>query len=115
ELRLTQRQATAKERTWLDQHGRVSETAELRAMATVQGSDTHALVELKAVDAPRYPLYGVADVAPHLPLYEAFANRQGLFGAVVDQSLLSRLGVREGAVIKIGNAQFDIRGTIRRE
>ena len=115
ELRLTQREATQKERAWLDQHGRVSVTAELRAMANLQGRDGRSLVELKAVDAPRYPLYGIADVAPRQPLYEAFANRQGLFGAVVDQSLLSRLGIAEGAVIKIGNALFDIRATIRRE
>src|SRR5215470_4831021 len=39
ELRLTQRQATPQERAWLEQHGRVSEVAELRAMATVQGKD----------------------------------------------------------------------------
>lgn len=115
ELRLTQREATQQERAWLEQHGRVSATQELRAMALVQGKDGRALVELKAVDAPRYPLYGDADVRPRQPLYEAFANRQGLFGAVVDQSLLNRLGIAEGAVIKIGTALFDIRGTIRNE
>jgi putative ABC transport system permease protein len=90
-------------------------TAELRAMASVQGKDARALVEVKAVDAPRYPLYGTADVSPRQPLHEAFANRQGLFGAVVDQSLLTRLGVAEGSVIKIGNTLFDIRAVLRRE
>src|SRR5262249_3145436 len=94
--------------------GRVSMTAELRAMASVQGKDARALVELKAVDT-HYPLYGFADVAPRQPLAEAFSNRQGYFGAVVDRSLLNRLGIAEGSVIKIGNTLFDIRGTLRRE
>ena len=92
ELRLTQRETTKNERAWLDAHGRVSMTAELRAMAIVPGRDTHALVEVKAVDAPRYPLYGAADVSPRQPLYEAFANRQGLFlsaKVAIGTSLLS--------------------------
>src|SRR5437868_6135813 len=115
ELRLTQREATGQERAWLDAHGRVSATAELRAMATVQGKDAHALIELKAVDAPRYPLYGAADVSPRQPLYEVFANRQGLFGAAVDRSLYARLGVAEGSIIKIGSALFELRATLRNE
>ena len=115
ELRLTQRETTKNERAWLDAHGRVSMTAELRAMAIVPGKDTHALVEVKAVDAPRYPLYGAADVSPRQPLYEAFANRQGLFGAVVDPSLYARLGISDGSTIKIGNALFEVRATLKKE
>jgi len=115
ELRLTQREASEQERAWLEMHARVSMTAELRAMAAVQGKDAHALIELKAVDAPHYPLYGTADVSPRQPLYEAFANRQGIFGAAVDQSLYARLGVSEGAVVKIGSALFELRATLKNE
>jgi putative ABC transport system permease protein len=115
ELRLTQREATEEERAWLDAHGRLSMTAELRAMAIAQGKDAHALVELKAVDAPRYPLYGAADVSPRQPLFEAFANRQGVFGAAVDRSLYARLGVSEGSIVKIGNALFELRATLKNE
>jgi putative ABC transport system permease protein len=115
EIRFIQRQATPQQLAWFSEHGRVSQTAEMRAMATVQGKSDYALVELKAVDAPHYPLYGDVNVSPRQPLYEAFANRQGLFGAVVEESLLHRLGVSEGAVLKIGNALFDIRAIIRNE
>lgn len=114
ELRLTQREMNKKERAWVEARGKVSMTADLRAMAIAQGRDARALVELKAVDS-RFPLYGVADVSPRQPLNELFANREGLFGAAVDERLFAKLGVKEGAVVKIGNALFELRAILRRE
>ena len=114
ELRLTQREMDKKERTWVEAHGKMSMTAELRAMAIAQGRDARALVELKAVDL-RYPLYGIADVSPRQPLKELFANREGLFGAAVDERLLAKLGVPQGAVVKIGDALFELRALLRQE
>jgi len=66
QIRTTQRELSKKERDWLATQGRVSMTAETRAMAIAQGRDARALVELKAVDA-NYPLYGFADVSPRRP------------------------------------------------
>jgi len=114
EIRLTQREMNKKERAWAEAHGRVAMTAELRAMAIAQGRDARALIELKAVDY-RYPMYGTADVSPRQPLKELFANREGLFGAAVDERLLAKLGVPQGAVVKIGNALFELRGILKQE
>ena len=99
---------------WVEERGKVSMVADLRAMAIAQGRDARALVELKAVDI-RFPLYGVADVSPRQPLDELFANREGLFGAAVDERLFAKLGVKEGAVVKIGNAIFELRAVLKRE
>jgi putative ABC transport system permease protein len=114
ELRLTQREMDKKEREWVEARGKVSMTAELRAMAIAQGRDARTLVELKAVDF-RFPLYGFADVSPRQPLNELFANREGLFGAAVDERLFAKMGVTQGAVVKIGNAYFELRAVLRQE
>ncbi len=114
EVRLTQRELGKKEREWLAANGKVSMVAELRAMAIAQGHDARALVELKAVDFA-YPLFGVADVSPRQPLSELFANREGVFGAAVDERLLAKLGIPEGGIVKIGSALFSLRAVVRQE
>jgi putative ABC transport system permease protein len=114
ELRLTQRELGRTERTWLAKQGRVSMTAETRAMVIAQGRDARSLVELKAVDT-RYPLYGTADVSPREPLGELFANREGVFGAAVEERLLGKLGVPQGSIVKIGEALFELRSILRQE
>ena len=114
EIRLNQRELTSAERAWLDRQGKVSMTAELRAMVIAQGRDARSLVELKAVDT-RYPLYGASDVSPREPLNEVFANRSGVFGAAIDERLLTKLGVAQGSTVKIGNALFELRSLIREE
>jgi putative ABC transport system permease protein len=114
ELRMAQREIGKAERTWLNTQGRVSMTAETRAMVIAQGKDARALVELKAVDNA-YPLYGVASVIPREPLRELFANREGVFGAAVDERLLTKLGVPQGSIVKIGEARFELRSILRQE
>jgi putative ABC transport system permease protein len=114
EVRVTQHEISDKDRAWLASQGRVAMIAETRAMAIVQGKDTRSIVELKAVDR-NYPLYGIADVSPRTPLNELFANREGVFGAAVDERLLAKLGVKRGAVVKIGNAYFSLRTFVRQE
>jgi len=114
ELRMTQREIGKTELTWLKARARVSMTAELRAMVSAQGRDARTLVELKAVDS-QYPLYGHAEVTPREPLNELFANRAGVFGAAVDERLLAKLGLPQGAIVKIGEAQFELRSVLRQE
>jgi putative ABC transport system permease protein len=114
ELRMNQRELGKTELTWLKARGRVSMTADLRAMVSAQGRDARTLVELKAVDTT-YPLYGQAEVTPREPLNELFANRAGVFGAAVDERLLAKLGLPQGAVVKIGDAQFELRSVLRQE
>lgn len=114
ELRLNQREIGKTERTWLERQGRVSMTADTRAMVIAEGRDARTLIELKAVDH-RYPLYGSTSVTPREPLNELFANREGVFGAAVEERLLAKLGVPQGSIVRIGEARFELRSILRQE
>jgi putative ABC transport system permease protein len=110
---LIQREAVPDERAFLDNHGKVSSAATLRAMArSADGKAT--LVEMKAVDGA-YPLFGQAVLDTPDALAGALAQRDGVFGAAADPILLTRLAVKPGARLTIGNANFEIRATLKNE
>lgn len=112
DVRLTHRQASAEQRAWMEAHGRVSSVAHMRSLAR---SDTsHTLVEIKAVDNA-YPLFGKLRLSPEQPLSSALARQGGLWGAIVDPSLLTKLGVSVDDSIRIGDIAVRITATIRRE
>ena len=78
------------------------------------------IIELKAVE-PTYPLYGAIRVDPVQPLEtllhpdERRCGGQSCFGAVVQESLLIRMGLSVGDQLKIGQAMFLITGIVRIE
>ncbi len=110
---LSLREADAQERAFLAAQGRVSAAATLRA--TARTDDGHsALVELKAVDGA-YPLTGTVLLEPALPLADALADRNGVFGAAADPALLARFDLKPGARIAVGSANFEIRAALRSE
>ncbi len=117
----------------------VSHASELVAMAAADRRagdkaypDTQ-LVELKAVE-DTYPLYGTVRLEPERPLPDLLApsasgcgdqsarpDPLGLttgdvcYGAVVQESLLIRMGLSMGQTLKIGQARFRITGLIKKE
>ena len=110
---LIQRQVDDAERAFLDGRGKVSVAATLRAMArTTDGRAT--LVELKAVDG-NYPLFGAVLTDPAMPLDALFAQKDGAFGAAVDPALLTRLDLKTGDRITIGNAAITLRAALTNE
>ncbi len=109
---LVQQEATPPELAFLQSRGMVSSAATLRAMARTAGQAT--LVEMKAVDAA-YPLFGKAVLDPPGPLSAALAQRDEAYGAVADPILMTRLGIKPGARVTIGNATFEIRATLGNE
>ena len=120
---LIQREADDTERAFLAAHGTVSVAATLRAMArplAAHPADATAtalpatLVEVKAVDE-HYPLFGTLATEPTLPLSALLERRDGSFGAAVDPLLLTRLGLKLGDRISIGDAQFELRATLTAE
>lgn len=114
ELRLFSRQPSAEERDWLAANSsRLSETAELRAMARA-GTGERRLVELKAVDGA-YPLHGAMTLDPPMPLQEALARRDGRPGAVADPDLLERLGIGLGDSLEVGTVTYEVRAVVLRE
>jgi putative ABC transport system permease protein len=110
---LIQREASAQERQFLEGRGAVSAAATMRAMVRTPDG-RNALVEVKAVDGA-YPLYGAVELTPAQPLGEALAARDGAFGAAADAALLTRLDLKPGARVTLGNATIEIRATIARE
>src|SRR3989440_4505932 len=110
---LMAREAIAPERKFLDDNGRVSVAATMRAMARAAGGET-ALVEIKAVD-DAYPLFGTVALEPAGDLAAALAERDGAFGAAVDPALLARLGTERGTRIAIGSATIELRATLNSE
>ena len=69
---------------------------------------------MKAVDGA-YPLYGAAQLDPAGPLPAALAEHDGVFGAVADPTLMTRLDIKPGARIAIGNARFEVRAALTSE
>jgi putative ABC transport system permease protein len=111
---LAYRPADAAERAFLDRSGTVSEIASLRAMARTRDGDQRSLIELKAVDGA-YPLYGTVVLSPTQALGAALNRRAGIFGAVVDPAILSRLDLSIGDEINIGEAVLQVRAAIDHE
>jgi len=109
---LVQREARPPELAFLQSRGKVSSAATLRAMARTAGQAT--LVEMKAVDAA-YPLFGQVVLDPPGPLSAALVQRDGAYGAVADPTLMTRLGIKPGARVMIGNAIFEIRAALNNE
>ncbi len=90
--RLAYRPANDAERKFLAASGTLSASARLRAMARSLDGARRSLIELKAVDAA-YPLYGGVELAPAQPLGTALQSENGVFGAVVEAPVASRLGL----------------------
>jgi putative ABC transport system permease protein len=110
---LVQREASESERAFLSAHGTVSNIAILPTMArTTDGRTT--LVEVKAVDGA-YPLLGAVVTDPAVPLDALLARRSDAFGAAADAALLSRLDLKAGDRITIGNATIELRATLAGE
>lgn len=81
---------------------------ELVAMSAAGGRSQ--IVELKAV-GQGYPLYGDLVTAPSAPPGSLIGSGR----ALVHESLLTRLGLRVGAHLKIGEGDFTVSGVIRQE
>jgi putative ABC transport system permease protein len=110
---LVQREITPEELVFLQRHGNVSGAATMRAMARAATGQA-TLVELKAVDGA-YPLFGAVVLDPPGELSATLAQRGGVFGAVADPVLMTRLGIKPGARVTVGNATFEIRAALTNE
>lgn len=106
EFAASQRAATPQERRAMAALGTVSETVRMQAMA-VRGSAS-VPIELKGVDTA-YPLYGSVSLARGRP------------GALADNAvwiapaLADRMGIAQGATIRLGSADFTVAGIVTAE
>ncbi|UZP67089.1 ABC transporter permease [Desulfovibrio mangrovi] len=118
-VQLTTPHPTAPQRAWLEQHGTLSHSISLRGMAHTASGEA-MLVAAKGVDGA-YPLYGVPELSPAMPLEKALAEQapaadgRPVFGAVVDALLLERLGLKTGEAFTVGNTTFRISAVLVKE
>ena len=114
-IRLIHRSATEKQKKFFNKLSDFSEVIEMRSMVQSNKSAAYrTLVELKAVDQA-YPLVGNILLNQSLTLKEALQEKDGVFGAVVDKNLLTKLNLEIGDIINIGEAKFRLTGTIKKE
>lgn len=113
-IRLIQRSADAGQKAYFREAGRMSETVEMRAMARAAAGGKRTLVELKAVDGA-YPLVGEMELAGGGGLEPALHKKDGVWGAVVERGLLTKLKLKLGDRIRVGDATFALSAEIARE
>ncbi len=115
-LRLSHRGASPEQLAFIDARAEaVTTTVEMRAMVRPADPDARrSLVELKAVEAS-YPLAGVLTLKDSGELHGRLARNNSLWGAVADGGLMERLRINVGDTVKLGEAEFQIRGVIEKE
>jgi len=92
-----------------------SEIIEMRAMTkNLINTDTRTIVELKAIDNA-YPLVGNLVLNEKINLSKALAMKDGLWGAVADESLRNKLNVEVGDILELGDSQFRLTSVIKKE
>ncbi|MBA2590348.1 MAG: FtsX-like permease family protein [Alphaproteobacteria bacterium] len=107
-VNLVHRAAGDDELKFLNAQGRVSRALSMRAMAYARDNTARQLVELKGVD-DRWPLFGAPKLRPAQYLRDALAcEDDGVCGVAAEQTLLDRLHVKRGDLIKLGDATFRI-------
>ncbi|HKB95912.1 MAG TPA: FtsX-like permease family protein [Rhizomicrobium sp.] len=114
-VNLVHRPASPGELAFLNAQGRVAQAQSMRAMAYARDNSQRQLVELKGVD-DRWPLFGAPRFIPEQNLHDVLAcEDDGICGAAAEQSLLDRLHVKRGDLLKLGNATFRVMATIDKE
>ena len=110
---LIHRRLSPDEQAFLERYGTLSTIATMRAMARTEGGDA-ALVEVKAVE-PSWPAIGAARFDPQISPATALAERDGVFGAAAEETLLARLNLKIGDVFDLGEAKFILRAVVTGE
>ena len=114
-ISLLYREATPEQVDFMKTQGQLVRWIDSRAMARPTKSDGRpTLVQLKAVE-PAYPLYGTIELQGGGSLADALARRDGVWGAVVEDSALKRMNLAPGDRVRVGDVTVEVRGIIARE
>ncbi len=100
--------------SWLAQQGRVAQFIEMRSLVRSLDEQRSSLVELKAT-GENYPLTTGFILAPALELQQALAQKDGIYGAVLEDTLLTRLSIKIGERLKIGTLEVEVRAIVQAE
>lgn len=114
-ISLLYREATPEQIAFMREQGELVRWIDSRAMARPTKADGRpTLVQLKAVE-PGYPLYGAVELQEGGSLADALARRDGVWGAVVEESALRRMNLAPGDTVRVGEVEVEVRGIIARE
>jgi putative ABC transport system permease protein len=117
-VQLVHRPALPAERVFLARYGRISTSVSMRAMAYAFRDGRQAereLIELKAVDTA-WPLFGAPSFTPEQSTADAlYCEDDGVCGAAAEQTLLDRLHLKRGDLIRIGDATLRIMAVLNSE
>lgn len=115
DLRLTHKQASDQQFTWLsDNTDRLSTVAQMRAMAIRDDGAERKLIELKAVDTA-YPLHGNVVLESGHAIQDKLVKDGDTWGAVISSRLVPRMGLDLGSVMRVGDARFTVTDIIVEE
>ncbi|HWY62905.1 MAG TPA: FtsX-like permease family protein [Rhizomicrobium sp.] len=117
-VELVHRPATPPEHAFLARYGRISADVSMRAMAYALRGGQQAerqLIELKAVDES-WPMFGAPSFTPDQKTSSVlYCEEDGVCGAAVEQTLLDRLHIGRGDLIRIGDATLRVMAVINSE
>ena len=106
---LVHRPATAQEHAFLERYGRISNNVSMQSMAYAlrDGKQVERqLVEVKAV-SDAWPLFGKPGFTPSQSLTDiVHCEDDGICGAAAEQTLLDRLHIKRGDLLRLGGATF---------
>jgi putative ABC transport system permease protein len=115
---LVHRPASPQELAFLARYGRLSSNISMQSMAYALRGGKQAereLVEVKAVN-DAWPLFGKPGFTPAQGLGDILhCEEDGICGAAAEQTLLDRLHVGRGDLLRLGNATFRIIATLDSE
>ena len=94
----------------------VSEIVDFRSMAVADKADRQqrALTQVKAVDQA-YPLVGRVELQPDMTLAQALDGTADLPGAVLDPTLIDRMGLDIGDTFALGTQRFTLTAALIHE
>jgi len=113
EVRMAHRELPEAAAEFLNTRGILSHVITMRTMVADGKNSKRVLTELKAVDQA-YPLYGNIETEPSQSIGQALFENDA-YGALVERALLARLGINVGDKVKVGDAEFHIRGVLATE
>lgn len=96
--------------SWLAKGAQLTRITETVSMLSSGGS-TPVLVSVKAVDPHAYPFYGTVKLDPGQPLAKALTPET----IAISDDLVLRLNLSTGSIVKLGEAEFRVCGTVRME
>src|SRR3569832_2171871 len=116
-VHLVHREARDDELGFMKARGRISEIVSMRAMAYALKNGAEAerqFVELKGVDGA-YPFFGAVSLSPDQKLTDALVCHDNICGAVAEITLLDRLNLKPGGLIRIGTQTFRLTAVLNSE